>query len=251
MKYHFVLLVLCIAMLMGGCNNRSTTPAPTSAPESESQASTASDADSDEATEETPEAEETAEPADQDAEAEDADLAEESDGSGASEAAEDAAAEDAVAADAEQSPSALNSPLNSPLPTPPAPELETSSTTGAVTGQIIGLGTDGVYKPVVGHYIGLADIVQREDGEGDMAAAYDPSVSPFAELNEYGQFVLNDIEPGRYGIILDSGVNQALLSYPEGHEAGLGSVIVTVEADATVDVGRLQYDSLPIFGFTN
>lgn len=239
MKHYLVLLLLCTALMSSGCNNRSRLPAPTSTTESESQIIVPSDTASDEANEETTPAEETAEPAEEDTPAEGVTSTEESDET-------DAPADDAGAAA-----SALNSPLNSPLPTPPVPEFETSSTTGAVTGRIIALGTDGVYKPVTEHYIGLAELVPRADGEGDLAAAYDPASSPTAQLNEYGQFVLNNIEPGRYGLILDSSVSQALLSYPEGHEAGLGSVIVNVEADGSVDVGTLQYDSLPIFGFTN
>lgn len=250
MKYYTILL-LCILFIVGGCSLGESAPSGEAAGQDQAEATNvqeeagASESNEAESSEETDDAEASAE----EVEAESEDAAESTDESAddADAAEEGTEAEDETAASA----SALNSPLTSPLPTPPAVEIETSSISGAISGQIIAKTVEGAYVPLAGYTIGLGTLVPREDGEGDMAAAYDPSNSPTTTTNEFGQFVFNDIEPGRYGLILDAVVNQALLSYPLGSEEGNGSILMELEADQHVDLGTLRYDSLPLYGFTN
>lgn len=230
MKY-YVILLLCVLLALGGCNRSRATE---EASAEEAQTNTVS---------------ETATPDDEASDIDETDTDETDSEEGDEEDTEDANTKDGTSSTPLNSP--LNSPLTSPLAMPSAIEIETSATTGAVSGQIIAQTTEGDYIPVAGYTMGLATLVPRSDGDGDMAAAYDPSSSPTTKTNESGQFVFNDMEPGRYGLILDAVVNQALLSYPDGADEGRGSLLIEVEADQHLDLGVLQYDSLPIHGFTD
>lgn len=143
--------------------------------------------------------------------------------------------------------SPLNNAMESPLTAPEPLAVDVSETTGAVRGALIGRTEDGEYKPVADYIIGLAELVPRDDGQGALAAAYDPNSAPVTKTDEQGRFVINNIEPGDYGLILDAVMNQALLSYPDKN----GSILITIKPGEYVDLGTLRYDSLPIFGFAN
>lgn len=252
MKYYTIVL-LCIFFILGGCSQGDSSTqdeaapqeqaAETSVPDEVETPESAEAADDDAAGDEASDDDASDDEADADADTEEA--GDEEPESAAEEGTEDAEADTSASA------SALNSPLNSPLPTPPAIEVQTSSTGGAISGQLIAKSIDGVYVPLNGYIIGLATLVPREDGDGDLAAAYDPSNSPSTRTNEFGQFVFNEMEPGRYGLILDAVVNQALLSYPPDSEEGKGSILIELEAEQHFDLGTLQYDSLPVQGFAN
>ena len=170
---------------------------------------------------------------------------------------------------AENAPPALDSPLGAPMESPlqsplaepeavlpdlpPAPDVELTETTGAVTGVIIAKGSDGNYKALANVTIGLGDLVPDDETNEAIAAAYDPRESLRTTTDLTGRFVINGVTPNEhgYGLILDSVINAALLSYPAGHEKGNGSIIFDIEPNKLVDLGELKYDTLPIYGFTN
>jgi hypothetical protein len=172
----------------------------------------------------------------------------------------------------EEAPPALESPLGAPLESPlvspldepeasqapmpdlpPAPEVELTETTGAVTGVIIAKGSDGNYKALVNVTIGLGDLVPDDKTSEVIAAAYDPRESIRTTTDLTGRFVLNGVPPNKdgYGLILDSVINAALLSYPAGHEKGNGSIVFKIEPNTLLDLGELKYDTLPLYGFSN
>lgn len=174
--------------------------------------------------------------------------------------------------EAEEAPSALDSPLGAPfqsplqsplaepeanlapaLNLPPAPEVELTESTGAITGVIIAKGSDGNFKALANVTIGLGDLVPDEETNEAIAAAYDPRESIRTTTDMSGRFVLNGVPPSKngYGLILDSVINAVLLSYPDGHESGNGSIIFNVEPNTLVDLGELRYETLPLYGFTN
>jgi len=143
-----------------------------------------------------------------------------------------------------------NSPITPPVavePEPTAIVVEVDETTGAVTGVLRALHKDGDVRPVPSAVIGLAELIPRDDGTGNIGAAYDPTNSPRTATDEDGIFILQDIEPGDYGVILDAVIAQSLLSYPDGS----GDLIIKVEAGKQTDLGILEYESLSFPDFTN
>lgn len=169
--------------------------------------------------------------------------------------AEEADGDDAEGDDAGSSPV---SPLdaNSPLPAPaanvepeeaPVIEAEHDDETGAVTGLLRARHNDGDVRPIAAAVIGLGALVANDEGEGNIGAAYSPSDSPRATIDENGIFVMNNVEPGEYALILDAIVSQSLMSLPDGSS----DFFVTVKAGEQLDLGILEYETLSYPGFVN
>jgi hypothetical protein len=114
----------------------------------------------------------------------------------------------------------------------PAPE----ENSGIVTGFLLIQG-----KPVVDVSVYLADLLKDDQGN-DSIASYDRANSPRAFTDIEGKFVFANIEPKKYGLILDVVLNSYLLSHPKGS----GPIFITVEAGKIVDLGKLDYTELPL-----
>lgn len=156
------------------------------------------------------------------------------------------------------------SPLNaadSPLPTPTpvaateAPVIpaamaqvnpQTSATTGAVTGRIF-INNEKGFRAIPGIIVGLAEVLKGEDGV-EKAAGYDPSTAPTGEIGEDGTFVIDNVPPGRYGVILDAVTTSLLAKEVENPD---NSLVITVEASKVTDLGNLVYPSIPLPGVEN
>lgn len=158
-----------------------------------------------------------------------------------------------------ESPLAPESPLPTPAPASdagaetvaqiPAGEPvnpQTSATTGAVTGRIF-INNEKGFRAVTGILVGLAEVIKGEDGL-EKAAGYDPATAPRGELRADGAFVLDNVPPGRYGIILDA-VTTSLLAKEAANPDN--SLVITVEAGQVTDLGDLVYASIPLPGIEN
>lgn len=163
--------------------------------------------------------------------------------------------------------SPINAPSDSPLPTPGtvtttaqaagAEKVEiipaagapvspkTSATAGAVTGRIFVNDAQG-FRPVTKVIVALAEIIKDENGK-EIATGYDAANSPRSDIRDDGVFVIDNVPPGRYGIILDAVVTQVMIKEPENLE---NSLLITVEADKVTDLKNLVYATLPLPGYT-
>ena len=151
-------------------------------------------------------------------------------------------------------------PPDSPLPTPapasavgadalaaiPASEPvnpKTSATTGAVTGRIF-INDEKGFRTSPGIIVGLAEVIKGDDGI-EKAAGYDPTTAPAGEIRDDGSFVLDNVPPGRYGVILDAVTTSILATEAENPQ---NSLLITVEAGKVTDLSTLVYGPLPLPG---
>lgn len=166
--------------------------------------------------------------------------------------ADDDGADDDGAGSSLVSPLDANSPLQPPAAAvepedAPVIEAEYDGETGAVTGLLRARHNDGDIRPLAAAVIGLGALVPRDDGEGNIGAAYSPSDSPRATIDDNGIFVMSNVEPGEYALILDAVVSQSLMSLPDES----GDFFITVKAGEQVDLGIIEYETLPYPGFVN
>lgn len=159
---------------------------------------------------------------------------------------------DTPEAEAPVSPLDANSPLSAPAAVAepeeaPVIEAQYDDETGAVTGVLRALHNDGDVRPLAAAVIGLGALIANDNGEGNIGAAYSPSDSHRATIDENGIFVMNNVEPGEYALILDAVVSQSLMSVPDGS----GDFFVTVTAGEQVDLGILEYETVSYPGFVN
>lgn len=158
--------------------------------------------------------------------------------------------ENDAAASAQESPlSAQESPLSamdSPLFTPP-PMAEPAITdeTGGVMGALIVVKPTGEVLPVTEQFVALGEIILDDQGE-ERFAGYSASSAPRELTNEFGQFAIGEVAPGKYVLVLDVVVSAFLLN---DSETGQGRTVEIV-AGEVLDLGTLQYESLPIFGYS-
>jgi hypothetical protein len=134
----------------------------------------------------------------------------------------------------------------SPLATPASAvivEPNTTATTGAVIGTVR-IRSATVDKPVADMKVALAEVIQPEAGP-PRATGYDPANSPQTTSDSQGHFVIENVKPGLYGIILDGVITSLMLVDPETQE----SIIIEVKANEFVDVGTLEYESLALPGY--
>lgn len=123
-------------------------------------------------------------------------------------------------------------------PTPtyiPPPTPTPDPTLGRIDGSLF----EGTSPVQISLY--LAEIQADENGK-EIAARYDPQNSPREETSPDGSFSFVNVKPGRYALILYTGMNSFLLNVPDKNEA----IIFTVEAGKTFDLGKIVYDDLPL-----
>jgi hypothetical protein len=130
---------------------------------------------------------------------------------------------------------ALSESLVETFPTLPA--LEMASGTGAVEGQFLLNGA-----PVRGMNFYLADFILSAEGK-EHRASINPSTSPLAVSDSSGMVRFNNVPAGKYGVVLEVEISSYLLLTPEGDD-GLS---VTVEEQKVANLGKLDYQDLPIF----
>lgn len=131
-----------------------------------------------------------------------------------------------------------------PLGAPINPQ--TTETTGAATGRIF-IHNDQGFRPVTNVIVALAAVITGEDGV-ERAAGYDAANAPRNNIRDDGAFVIENVPPGRYGVILDAVITSILIKEAENPE---NSLVITVEAGKVTDLGDLVYASLALPGLVN
>lgn len=122
----------------------------------------------------------------------------------------------------------------------PEQKVITTTKTGSVVGSVV-VKSPTVDKAVVDVIVALAEVIKRTDGP-PRATGYDPAHSPQTAFDHQGHFVINNVPPGDYGIIVDWGKSAFMLNDPK---TGNG-IVITVKANAVTDIGTLTYQSLPM-----
>ncbi len=95
-------------------------------------------------------------------------------------------------------------------------------------------------KPVENVMIYLGGLVTDDKGR-ELVAGYDRSSSMRAYTDENGNFTVNNVPEGRYGLILDLVTQAYLMNMPDGDQ----SILLTVKKGETTDLGILDYQELP------
>ena len=96
-------------------------------------------------------------------------------------------------------------------------------------------------SPVKNVTLDLAEVLKTENGQ-DLIAGLDRVNSPNTMTDEQGSFAFINVKAGRYALILDGITNQFLLNYPGKKDA----IIVQVEPGKVVDLGEINFDTLPL-----
>lgn len=113
-----------------------------------------------------------------------------------------------------------------------------SSSVGVVHGSLFQSTDGGQRVPVAGYSLYLGEILKTSEGVEGLVSL-DPSTAPVAQVNGLGQFVFTDVPPGRYGLMLETGVKggQLLLNDPTSG----GDFIIEIVGGDTKDLGELAY----------
>jgi len=122
-------------------------------------------------------------------------------------------------------------PTLTPLPSPTSDPL-----LGQVRGVLLLRG-----KPIANYPIYLAELLKSDVGEEGIIAL-DLASSPWGYTGLDGSFQIINVAPGRYGLVIVTVKDSYHLYYPDRAE----SVIVTVTEGGLMDLGRLDYQELPI-----
>jgi len=130
------------------------------------------------------------------------------------------------------SPAASTSAVATTIPTPPS---DKSTVAGVLKS---GLSTA---TPANGMVLYLAAILPESRGT-PFLASFDRVNSPEAFTDAAGRFVFSNIAPGSYGLVLDRVVQSFLLGDPKHAKPDF---IIDAKAGQIVDLGDLDYDSLP------
>lgn len=151
-----------------------------------------------------------------------------------------AATNEAVAASSTQPASPLSAP-QSPLPTPVAPA--TTKDAGALIGTLVVRRPAG-NQAVNGVIIGLATVIRDEKGNPKVSG-YEAASAPKSITDDAGHFVISDLKPGAYTVILDAVLSQWQLSDPKTGN----TIVVQIAPGQVTDLGTMVYDKLPVPGF--
>lgn len=122
----------------------------------------------------------------------------------------------------------------------PIPSSATTGDSGVLTGVILLRTADGL-KPVADIKIALGETLRDDEG-AERVVAYEPSTAPVAYTDSGGRFFFEELQSGRYGLILDTVLTAFLL-----HREGTANVILLdIFAGEVTDLGRLEYSELPL-----
>ncbi len=111
----------------------------------------------------------------------------------------------------------------------------TAPGTGKVTGKMLLKGV--VVKKVA---LGLGAVLKSKDG-AELGTSFGRPQSPTADTRDDGAFTFVNVPPGRYGLIFADLPESYLLIYPGKKDA----ILMTVEAEKTLDLGVLDFADLP------
>jgi hypothetical protein len=128
----------------------------------------------------------------------------------------------------------------------PAPEIPSGTPTPTVTpdatmGAVSGILLRNNKPPASEIILYLAEIIKDAKGN-DRLASFSPVDSPSTTTDAQGNFRFANIKPGKYQLVLYTVINAYFLYYPGEKK----EIIVTIEPAKTVELGSLNYDTLPI-----
>ncbi|MYC96798.1 MAG: hypothetical protein F4X14_17670 [Caldilineaceae bacterium SB0661_bin_32] len=118
--------------------------------------------------------------------------------------------------------------------------LENAAGSGALTGVLL-LKTEDGFQPVADVKLAIGETLSDDEGT-ERVVAYDPSTAPITYTDASGRFMFEDLESGRYGLILDI-VMSSFLLYQEGT---LDAVLFEITDGEMTDLGNLEYSDLPL-----
>lgn len=112
-----------------------------------------------------------------------------------------------------------------------------SSDLPAVTGKILFRS-----KPVAGEILFLGTVLSDPVNGKELAVSLDRSNAPKSVTSSEGVFIFKNLPPGKYGLMLISGMDSFLLLDPKTQDA----VILNVDDEKIYNLGLLDYDDLPL-----
>lgn len=118
----------------------------------------------------------------------------------------------------------------------PTPMITQDSSMGLVQGKIYFKG-----KPLASKLLYLADVLQDSNSNVDIATSLDVNVAPRATTDNDGNYIFQNVKPGRYGLILYEGTSSYLLLNPENNKA----IVLDVSSGKDVDLGKMDFLDLP------
>lgn len=146
-----------------------------------------------------------------------------------------------------ESPLQAESPLPTPTPAPAAYEVETNEGLAQVRGRALNPLTG---DPIANTYVRLAELYCAPDADPNAKEdrciwGLDDAQSPFAETDENGNFVFNDVIPGEFVFFVGN------YTIKDGYSIALGdddvALIFSPVADEGLDIGnvRIIYPPVP------
>jgi hypothetical protein len=111
-----------------------------------------------------------------------------------------------------------------------------SDQVGVVTGTLLRTADGGNAPLSEGYVIFLGNLLPNDQGV-DGLVELDKITAPKAPVNALGQFVFEDVAPGRYGLMLELRSGTVLLNNPQDG----GDLIVEVTGGQITDLGELGY----------
>ncbi len=133
----------------------------------------------------------------------------------------------------------------------PPPEISNNSETiplvhptqdinlASITGQLF-VEEGGKFKPVKHAILYLAPVLKDERGV-ERVVSFDRFSSNRAITDENGKFTFYNVEPNKYGIVLDRVINSYLLNNPHTNS----DMLFTIDESKEYNIGELRYEFLP------
>lgn len=95
-------------------------------------------------------------------------------------------------------------------------------------------------EPVTTGILYLSELIKDNTGK-EVVASFSRESRLRGDFDEYGNFVVWNVPPGRYGVVYDLVSTAFLLTFPDRED----SLIVTVTGGDDQDLGVLDYPSYP------
>ena len=118
----------------------------------------------------------------------------------------------------------------------PQPTYTTDPQMGIVKGKLL-VNNNGVNNVT----LYLAAVRKDKTGK-DVVAGLSLANSPNIVTDQDGVFSFINVKAGRYALILDIVTTQYMINYPDKSNP----ILIDVESGKVVDIGELNYDSLPL-----
>ena len=118
--------------------------------------------------------------------------------------------------------------------------LDNTTGSGALTGVLL-LRTEDGLQPVADVKLAIGKTLSDDEGT-ERVVAYAPSTAPVTYTDASGRFMFEDLQSGRYGLILDI-VMSSFLLYQEGTP---NAILFDITDGEITDLGSLEYSELPL-----